>query len=94
MINRIKSNFSNQNLSGGEKQVVALLRALCSEKKILLLDEPFAAMNKATIDEFVKNLENIDRMVVIIAHNINEHVDKFSRVYNMVAGDLINQKCC
>lgn len=42
LIQRIKENIMSNNLSGGEKQVIGLLRALCSKKSVLLLDEPFS----------------------------------------------------
>ena len=64
-------------MSGGEKQVIALLRALCSEKDMILLDEPFSAMNRVTIDEFMKHLAQIDKTLVIIAHNAENYSDQF-----------------
>ena len=64
-------------MSGGEKQVVALLRALCSGKNMIFLDEPFAAMNQHTIDEFMKHMTQINRTLVIIAHNLEEYADQF-----------------
>lgn len=66
-----------RNLSGGEKQIIAILRALCSEKNILLLDEPFSAMNQATINSFMTHMNEIDRMMVIVAHNIDEYASLF-----------------
>lgn len=86
LINRIKNNFDNKNLSGGEKQVVALLRALCSRKPVLLLDEPFAAMNQAAVDAFIGKMDEIDRMVIIIAHNVDGHVERFDGVYRVLRG--------
>lgn len=83
MINKIKENIERKNLSGGEKQVITILRALCSEKEVLLLDEPFAAMHKEVIDKFISNLNELDRLIIIIAHNIDEHMDKFSEVYTI-----------
>jgi ABC-type bacteriocin/lantibiotic exporter with double-glycine peptidase domain len=66
-----------KNLSGGEKQVIAILRALCSEKPILLMNEPFAAMNQITIDTFMEHLDEIQKTVLIIAHNIDQYADVF-----------------
>lgn len=77
IIHHIKNNTDPENLSGGEKQVIALLRALCSEKPVLLLDEPFAAMNQLTIESFMGKLQKIDRMLVIIAHNVDDYVEQF-----------------
>ncbi len=77
IINNIKKNSSPENLSGGEKQVISIIRALCSNKKILLMDEPFSAMNQITIDHFMENIGNIHRMLIIVAHNVGEHLDKF-----------------
>lgn len=77
ILNNIKQNESVENLSGGEKQVIAFLRALCSEKKIIILDEPFSAMNNVVIDCFMKHINNIDKMMLIIAHNLGEYEKKF-----------------
>ena len=84
LISQIKQNICSGELSGGEKQVVGLLRALCSQKKIILLDEPFSAMNNAVIDKFLNNLGRINSMIIIVAHNINEHSDKFDRTYTFM----------
>ena len=77
VINHIKQNSDIKNLSGGEKQVITILRALCSEKPILLLDEPFAAMNQITIDYFMQHLREINKTLLIIAHNIDNYADLF-----------------
>ncbi|MDE6621732.1 MAG: ABC transporter ATP-binding protein/permease, partial [Lachnospiraceae bacterium] len=73
LVERIKMNFDNKTLSGGEKQVIGLLRALCSGKQVLLLDEPFASMNPAAINKFMENLNDIQRLVIIVAHNIDNY---------------------
>ena len=87
LISQIKQNICSGELSGGEKQVVGLLRALCSQKKIILLDEPFSAMNNAVIDKFLNNMGKINSMIIIVAHNINEHSDKFDRTYTFMKGE-------
>lgn len=83
LIERIKINITSKNLSGGEKQVIGLLRALCSEKPVLLLDEPFSAMNQATIEKFLSNINKINCMFIVIAHNVNEYSDWFEYVYTV-----------
>lgn len=77
ILNHIKGCPDLRNLSGGEKQVIAILRALCSEKPIILMDEPFAAMNQVTINSFMKHMNEVDRMMVIIAHNADEFASQF-----------------
>ncbi len=77
IISHIKNSTNPRNMSGGEKQVIALLRALCSEKDMILLDEPFSAMNRVTIDKFMKHLAQIDKTLVIIAHNAENYADQF-----------------
>lgn len=80
IIEKLKNSKSLINCSGGEKQVLCLLRCLCMNKPILLLDEPFSAMNAATINTFMQNLNKIDAMVLLIAHNLDGYYDYFTEV--------------
>lgn len=73
LIKRVKSNIMSKNFSGGEKQVIGLLRALCSKKPVLLLDEPFSAMNNKAIIKFLSHMDQINCMMIVIAHNINDY---------------------
>ncbi|MCD8046825.1 MAG: ABC transporter ATP-binding protein/permease [Clostridiales bacterium] len=89
IISHIKSSQNPLNMSGGEKQVVALLRALCSGKNMIFLDEPFAAMNQHTIDEFMKHMTQINRTLVIIAHNLEEYADQFDEQIRVCRGKIV-----
>lgn len=73
------------NLSGGMKQRVAIARALISNPKILLMDEPFAALDSQNRKYMRKNLEKIwqktKKTVLFVTHSVNEAIDLADTIY-------------
>ena len=78
-------------LSGGMKQRVALARALAVFPRILLMDEPFAALDAQTRDQLHVELEAIwektGTTIVFVTHNVREAVRLGTRVLLMTARD-------
>ncbi|MCW2606670.1 MAG: hypothetical protein JWO60_1363 [Frankiales bacterium] len=71
-------------LSGGMRQRVAMARALAQDSHVLLMDEPFAALDAITRDvlheELVRLRESQDLTVVFVTHNVREAVRLGDRV--------------
>jgi len=82
-------------LSGGQKQRVALARALASEPRLLLLDEPFSAldaeMRSRLQDEVLKLQRHLGITTIIVSHDVGEVYKLASRVLVMNAGKLVEQ---
>jgi simple sugar transport system ATP-binding protein len=83
-------------LSGGQRQAIAVARSVYTDAKILLLDEPLAAMGAkeaALILELVRDLkERGDVSVIIIAHNYGQVLEVCDRVNLLQHGEITLDK--
>lgn len=79
-----------RDLSGGQRQRVGLARALAINPKVLLLDEPFSALDTGTTEELHKDLIKIwqttKKTIVMVSHSIEEAVSLAGRIMLMKAG--------
>lgn len=80
-------------LSGGQRQRVGVARALAADPAILLMDEPFGALDPLTRDElqreFLALQLRLHKTVVFVTHDLNEALRLASRIALMEAGKLI-----
>jgi molybdate transport system ATP-binding protein len=79
-------------LSGGEKQRTALCRALVINPKVLLLDEPFSAMDPNTKNLLIQTIKNYKKKyrgtIVLVTHDFQEAIELADTIHIMVKGKL------
>jgi len=80
------------SLSGGERRRVEIARALASEPKFLLLDEPFAGVDPLSVGDIqriIAQLSGLNIGILITDHNVRETLGICERAYIVSDGNLI-----
>jgi len=89
---QMASRYPHQ-LSGGQRQRVGVARALAADPAILLMDEPFGALDALTRDqlqrEFLALQQRLGKTVVFVTHDLREALRLGSRIALMEAGQLV-----
>jgi osmoprotectant transport system ATP-binding protein len=82
-------------LSGGQKQRVGVARALAADPPVLLMDEPFGAIDPVTRmrlqDEFLRLQNEVRKTVVFVTHDIEEAVKMGDRIAILEIGGILAQ---
>ena len=89
-LNNLKNKFVYQ-LSGGEKQRVAIARVIAQDTKVILADEPTGALdinNSIKIMDILKELNKKGKTIIIVTHNI-EIANFCDRVINIIDGHVV-----
>lgn len=86
-------NYYPHQLSGGMKQRVGLARAIANEPEILLMDEPYGALDpliRREMQDELLNLEDyIDKTIIFITHDMNEAFKLGDRIALMKDGEIV-----
>ncbi len=89
---KMLDNLSNKNsskLSGGEKQILSILKSSISNKRIYLFDEVSSAIDKSNLVKVRTYIDNIDCDILIeISHHIGKDINKYSSVLELKDGRL------
>ncbi|HSF75265.1 MAG TPA: ATP-binding cassette domain-containing protein, partial [Microcoleus sp.] len=87
-----RANYYPENLSGGQKQRVAIARALVSHPKIVLADEPTAALDKKSGRDVVEIMQKLAKeqgcTILLVTHD-NRILDIADRIIYMEDGRLV-----
>ncbi|GAA0124013.1 MAG: ABC transporter ATP-binding protein [Clostridium argentinense] len=92
IVDVIKSKKNSQQLSGGEKQVLGIIRMLTANTEICLMDEPFAATD-VNITELLENalLNMEEKTIIMVTHKLSKNLDKFDEVILMDSGKIVQR---
>ncbi|WP_017470734.1 betaine/proline/choline family ABC transporter ATP-binding protein [Amphibacillus jilinensis] len=89
-----KKRYPNE-LSGGQQQRIGVIRALAAEPKIILMDEPFSALDPISReqlqDELVKLQEDINKTIVFVTHDMDEAIKIADQIILMRDGQVVQK---
>ncbi|MBL4662080.1 MAG: ABC transporter ATP-binding protein [Flavobacteriaceae bacterium] len=86
-LNALKSRYTHQ-LSGGEKQLIALIGVLVMGPKYIVLDEPTTLLDLANRILLIRVLRNLEQNLIIVSHDL-DFVSELDRVILIEDGEVI-----
>ncbi len=90
-LTHVRKNLGNR-LSGGEKRRTEIARALATDPKFVLLDEPFAGVDPIAVEDIqsiVAELRNRNIGILITDHNVQETLSITDRAYLLFEGSIL-----
>lgn len=90
-LTHVRKNLGNR-LSGGEKRRTEIARALATNPKFILLDEPFAGVDPIAVEDIQSIIADLKRKnigILITDHNVNETLSITDRAYLLFEGAIL-----
>lgn len=90
-LHHVRKNLGDQ-LSGGERRRTEIARALATDPKFILLDEPFAGVDPIAVEDIqsvVRTLKDKNIGILITDHNVHETLSITDRAYLLYSGSVI-----
>lgn len=90
-LHHVRKNLGDQ-LSGGERRRTEIARALATDPKFILLDEPFAGVDPIAVEDIqsvIRKLKDKNIGILITDHNVHETLNITDRTYLLYAGEVI-----
>ncbi len=90
-LQHVRKNLGDQ-LSGGERRRTEIARALATDPKFILLDEPFAGVDPIAVEDIqsvIRTLKNKNIGILITDHNVHETLNITDRSYLLYSGSVI-----
>ena len=90
-LEKVRDNLG-ERLSGGERRRLEIARALASQPKFILLDEPFAGVDPISVADIKQNVRHLTSKgigVLITDHNVRDTLDLCDRAYIVSEGHVI-----
>jgi len=86
------SSYPHQ-LSGGQQQRIGLARALAADPSVLLMDEPFGALDPITRSSVKKDFRHLDELIrktiILVTHDVQEAFELADRIFLMDKGKVV-----
>lgn len=86
-------DYYPSQLSGGQQQRIGVIRALAAEQDIILMDEPFGALDpitRDTLQDLIKELQkNLNKTIIFVTHDMDEAIKLADKIAIMHDGKLI-----
>jgi len=100
LMRRLKINVPNvrqkvRAMSGGQRQSIAIARCVCFNARVIILDEPTAALGveeTRKVYELIREMREHGRAVLLISHNLNHVFDNCDRITVMKTGRTVGSR--
>jgi D-xylose transport system ATP-binding protein len=101
LLSRLKINMPNirqrvRSMSGGQRQSIAIARCVCFNARVIILDEPTAALGveeTRKVYALIREMRDQGLAVLLISHNLNHVFENCDRITVLKTGRLVGSRC-